>query len=194
MAKHIVGFEEIGVKDVSIVGGKGANLGEMLKAGINVPPGFVITGDTYAEFIESAKLMPEIEKELAAVDFENTEQLTEACQRIRTKIESIKIPQKIAREILEHFRNFMHQKGVEFVAVRSSATAEDLPEASFAGQQDTYLYIQDEVEFINAVKKCWSSLFTPRATYYREKKGFKHTQVKLAVVVQKMVNASHSGV
>ncbi|MGC9060265.1 MAG: phosphoenolpyruvate synthase [Thermoplasmata archaeon] len=194
MAKHIVGFEEIGVKDVSIVGGKGANLGEMLKAGINVPPGFVITGDTYAEFIESAKLMPEIEKELAAVDFENTEQLTEACQRIRTKIESVKIPPKIAREILEHFRNFMHQKGVEFVAVRSSATAEDLPEASFAGQQDTYLYIQDEVEFINAVKKCWSSLFTPRATYYREKKGFKHTQVKLAVVVQKMVNASYSGV
>ena len=194
MGKHVVGFEEIDASAIPLVGGKGANLGEMLKAGINVPPGFVITADAYTTFIESTNLMEEILEILADTDFEDTEKFTEACNTIRKKIEEAKIPAKLAREILENYRAFLKEHNVKFVAVRSSATAEDLPEASFAGQQDTYLYISDEVEFINAVKKCWSSLFTPRATYYRQKKGFEHGQVKLAVVVQKMVDASHSGV
>ncbi|MEM3493154.1 MAG: phosphoenolpyruvate synthase [Thermoplasmata archaeon] len=194
MQKHIMEFEEIHATDIPLVGGKGANLGEMLNAGINVPPGFVITAQAYADFMESAGLLEEIEELLSDVDFENTEELTERCNEIRKKIEGARIPAKLAKEILEHYRNFMKKYRVEFVAVRSSATAEDLPDASFAGQQETYLYIQDEVDFVNAVKKCWSLLFTPRATYYRQKKGFEHSKVKLAVVVQKMVNATHSGV
>ncbi|MCX8173983.1 MAG: phosphoenolpyruvate synthase [Thermoplasmata archaeon] len=194
MQKHIVGFEEIGASDIGLVGGKGANLGEMLNAGINVPPGFIITAQAYADFVDSAGLMDEIEDLLADVDFENTDQLTDRCLQIRAKIENAKIPARMAKEILEHYRSFMKKHRVDFVAVRSSATAEDLPDASFAGQQDTFLYVQDEVEFIKAVKKCWSSLFTPRATYYRQKKGFEHAKVRIAVVVQKMVNATHSGV
>ena len=116
-------------------------------------------------------------------------------RRIRELIESTKMPEEVEKEIKEAYRKLCEQEGEEvYVAVRSSATAEDLPEASFAGQQDTYLNVRGEDAVVEKVRKCWGSLFTPRAIYYRVQKGFKHEEVSIAVVVQKMINSEKSGV
>ncbi len=192
---NIAWFEDLGKDDVAIAGGKGANLGEMVKAGLPVPPGFVVTAQAYSYFLKESGLAERIMEILRDTDVDNNDELTKASQEIRELITSSPMPEALAKEILENYHKLSQRVGKEeeFVAVRSSATAEDLPGASFAGQQDTFLNVKGD-EVIEYVRRCWSSLFTPRAIFYREKKGFAHERVAIAVVVQKMVNAEKAGV
>ena len=204
-------FSEIDKNSGPIAGGKGANLGEMYNLGIQVPPGFVVTAQAYDYFIEKAGIKEKITELLDRINYEDTKQLEEITKQIRFFIVNSSIPKDLENEIIEAYENLDAEEvnsnatksvmdilkaGSEpvFVAVRSSATAEDLAGASFAGQQDTYLNIKGNAELLNSIKKCIASLFTSRATYYRNKKGFKHQDTKLAVVVQKMIDSEKSGV
>ncbi len=197
--KAIMWFEEITKDDVPIVGGKGANLGEMTRAGFPIPPGFVVTADTYFYFIEKTGIKDKIFQLLKDLNVDDTEQLEKTSAKIRNIIISTPMLPEIAEEIKKAYAELTKKVGASpknppWVAVRSSATAEDLPDASFAGQQETYLYVRGAQDVIKHVKKCWASLFTARAIYYRAKQGFDHTKVGLAAVVQKMVNSDVSGI
>lgn len=186
---------EIDKDDVPIAGGKGANLGELMRLGIPVPEGFVVDANTFKNFIESTGLKNKIIEILNNIDVNSTKELEEASKTIRRLIEDTQMPKEIEEEIRRVYRQLCEELGEEvYVAVRSSATAEDLPSASFAGQQETYLNVREGDDVVDKVKKCWSSLYTPRAIFYRVQQGFKHENVSIAVVVQKMVNSEKSGV
>ena len=183
-------LEDVRSTDVDGVGGKAASLGELTAAGLPVPSGFVVTAGTYREFIEDAG----IDEELFAavdVDHEDTDALREAHDHAHELIMNTPIPDDVREGILAAYRSL--GDGERFVAVRSSATAEDLPDASFAGQQETFLNVQEDA-LIERVKECWASLFSQRAIYYRNRQGFPHAEVDIAVVVQEMVPAEKSGV
>jgi len=194
----ILWFEELGKEDIPLVGGKCANLGEMINAGIPVPPGFAVTAYAYKRFIEETGIAQKIYDILdeTITDPRNPTQYEEASKKIRSLIESTPIPKDIRDAIVEAYRELSRGVGLKdvYVAVRSSATAEDLPGASFAGQQETYLNVRGEEEVLESVRKCWSSLFTPRAIFYRTEKGFRHEKVLISVAVQKMVNSRSAGV
>jgi pyruvate,water dikinase len=194
----ILWFEELGKDDIPLVGGKCANLGEMINAGIPVPPGFAVTAYAYKRFIEETGIAQKIYDILdeTITDPGNPAQYEEASKKIRRIIESTPIPKDIRDAIVEAYRELSERVGLKdvYVAVRSSATAEDLPGASFAGQQETYLNVRGEEEVLESVRKCWSSLFTPRAIFYRTEKGFRHEKVLISVAVQKMVNSRSAGV
>src|SRR3989339_97570 len=203
-------FSELNKNSGDVAGGKGANLAEIYNLGVLVPPGFVITAQAYNYFIEKAKLKDKIISILEGLNYEDTEKLDKVTAEIRSLIVNSKIPEEMSEEILEAYEQLgtdlseigkssaldILKRSAEptFVAVRSSATAEDLAEASFAGQQDSFLNIKGNYELLVHVKKCFASLFTSRATYYRHKQGFKHEKVSLAVVIQKMVDSDKSGV
>jgi len=180
------------------VGGKNANLGEMIQAKIPVPPGFAITAQAYQEFITKTDIAEKIYKIIneTVTDANNPKQYEEASKKIRSLIESTPIIPEIEKSIRDAYNqlNKQNNDAEVFVAVRSSATAEDLPDASFAGQQETFLNVKGADDLIDKTIKCWSSLFTPRAIFYRNQKGFKHEQVLISVGVQKMVNAKAAGV
>ena len=183
-------LDDVRSADVDHVGGKAASLGELTAAGLPVPSGFVVTAATYREFIEDAG----IDEELFAavdVDHEDTEALREAHERAHELIMETPVPDDVRDGIVSAYRDL--GDGERFVAVRSSATAEDLPDASFAGQQETFLNVQ-EADLVERVKECWASLFSQRAIYYRNRQGFPHREVDIAVVVQEMVDAEKSGV
>ena len=193
---YIKWFDEIGKEDVGIVGGKGANLGELTSFGLPVPPGFCVTASGYTKFIKYAELDEVVKLLMEAVDVEDVDELTNASKEIQTKIKEKEFDPELKEEILSAYREFSENIGVKDpeVAVRSSATAEDLPDASFAGQQDTYLHISGEEELLNHIRDCFASLWTSRAIYYREKQNYDHFDVALSVVIQKMVNSEKSGV
>ena len=193
---YIKWFDEIGKEDVGIVGGKGANLGELTSFGLPVPPGFCVTASGYTKFIKYAELDEVVKFLMEAVDVENVDELTNASKEIQKKIKEKEFDPELKEEILSAYREFSENIGVKDpeVAVRSSATAEDLPDASFAGQQDTYLHISGEEELLNHIRDCFASLWTSRAIYYREKQNYDHFDVALSVVIQKMVNSEKSGV
>jgi pyruvate,water dikinase len=185
----VLWLEDIRSSDIDSVGGKGASLGEMTAAGLPVPPAYVVTAGTYRSFIEDTG----IDEELFAavdVDTEDSTALAEAEARAEELILGTEMPEHIREEILETYNTMGEDT---FVAVRSSATAEDLPDASFAGQQETFLNVTRE-KLVDRVKDCWASLFTKRAIYYRNEQGFDHSKVDIAVVVQEMVDAEKSGV
>ncbi len=192
--KKIVDVNELRVTDIPIVGGKGANLGELTMAGFPVPNAFVLTTAAYDYFLEKSAIMDKINSELASIDKSSDQSLAEASDRIRAAFESFEIPKDLMSDIVKNYTKLFPKGKEGFVAVRSSATAEDLPDASFAGQQETYLNVHGEEDLFDKIRKCWSSLFTARAIAYREKQGFAHDDVKLAVVVQKMVNSDVSGI
>ncbi len=197
-------FNEISKNDVDVAGGKGANLGEMTKAGLPIPPGFVVTAQTYKEFIEKTRIKDKILDKITNLDLEDTKALQNASDEIGALMVSTKIPEDIKEEIKDAYAQIsVHARSKaadfvegkeEFVACRSSATAEDLPEASFAGQQATFLNIKGGDAVVDAVRKCWASLFTARAIYYRARNNFTTEKVLIAVVVQRMVNSDKSGV
>ncbi len=193
---YVVGFEYIDKASLPVVGGKNASLGEMLKAGIRVPPGFAVTTDSYLEFITGAGIANEIQNILAAVAPDDVASLDDASAQIRSLIENVPMPSAIADAIREGYAGLCGKCQVEDlpVAVRSSATAEDLPTASFAGQQDTYLWVKGLDNVLRMVQKCWASLFTPRAISYRIKMDFPHERVLISVGIQKMVNSRAAGV
>lgn len=200
--KFIKWFEELRKEDVPLVGGKGANLGEMTNAGIPVPPGFCVTAEAYKYFVENVRvedgrtLQEWIMDLISKTNVDDSKQLQENTAKIREKIISMEMPEEIAKEIEQAYKELSQRFGKDevYVAVRSSATAEDLPEASFAGQQETYLDVLGVDDVKDKVKRCWASLWTARATFYRAKQGFDHSRVYLSAVVQKMVNSETSGV
>ena len=191
----ILWLNEIGKNDIPLAGGKGANLGELLRNEIPVPNGFIVDSKTFLEFMEATGILYQVNDMLRGLDVEDTDELDETSKKIREIIESSEIPEVIGDEIRMAYRELCKEEGEEvFVAVRSSATAEDLPDASFAGQQETYLNVKGEDNVVEMVRKCLSSLYTPRAIYYRVQQGFRHDEVSIAVVVQKMINSEKSGV
>ncbi|MDO5715164.1 MAG: phosphoenolpyruvate synthase [Tissierellia bacterium] len=193
---YIKWFDEIGKDDVGIVGGKGANLGELTSFGLPVPPGFCVTAQAYNTFIDYAELDEVVKFLMETIDVENVDDLTQVSKDIQGKINEGEFHPELKEEILRAYREFSDRISVKSpeVAVRSSATAEDLPDASFAGQQDTYLHIRGEEELLKHIRSCFASLWTSRAIYYREKQSFDHFDVALSVVVQKMVQSEKSGV
>ena len=188
--KAIVWFNEVTKRDIPLVGGKGANLGEMTKANIPVPPGFIVTADAYYDFLERSKIADKIRELLEPLDVNDSKQLQQVATKVKQIILNATMPPELAKEIQEAYIKM----GRGLVAVRSSATAEDLPTASFAGQQSTFLNVQGEEEVVAAVQGCWASLFRPRAIFYRHQQGFNHFKVGIAVPVQKMVQSQASGV
>jgi pyruvate,water dikinase len=189
---NIAWFSELTKDDIPIAGGKGANLGEMTQAGLPVPEGFMVTAKAYELFIKENGLSKKIGSTLN-IDVDDSKKLQAASKKIRKLIENSPIPEKVKKDVLAAYKK-LDSKGGALVAVRSSATAEDLPDASFAGQQETFLNIQGTAELLEKMRQCWSSLFTPRAIFYREKHGFEHSTVLIAVVVQRMINADKAGV
>lgn len=187
-------FDDIGIADVPSVGGKNASLGEMRRAltpqGIRIPDGFATTADAYRAFLSAADLERTIADALGPLDVTDIERLQAAGARVRSAILAAKLPDELMTVITDGYRRLEAQYGANCdVAVRSSATAEDLPEASFAGQQDTFLNIHGEAMLLDAIKRCCASLFTDRAIVYRVNHGFDHRQVALSVGVQKMVRS-----
>ncbi|MDP2951037.1 MAG: PEP/pyruvate-binding domain-containing protein, partial [bacterium] len=197
---------ELSNKDVAVAGGKGASLAEMFNNNFPVPPAFVVTAQAFGKFIE--KIEPEINEIIKKTDVENTMQLNENSKKIRELIEMQELPRDMEEQIVESYETLGVEKNrVEkdpmkilekseqvFVAIRSSATTEDLADASFAGQQETFLNIKSSKKLLESIKKCFSSLYTPRAIYYRERKGFGNVKALLSVVIQKMINSEKSGV
>jgi pyruvate,water dikinase len=198
---NILWFRNIRKKDVPKVGGKGANLGEMTAANFPVPPGFCVTAQAYFNYLRETGLDRKIVPMIDAVDVEDTAALNKASAEARELIKSTPMSGELANEIKRAYCQLGERKLAWltsseecYVAVRSSATAEDLPEASFAGQQETFLNVKGKEEVASAVQRCWASLFTARAVYYRKKQGFPTKNVGIAVVVQKMVESSVAGV
>ncbi|MFN7088399.1 MAG: PEP/pyruvate-binding domain-containing protein, partial [Candidatus Paceibacteria bacterium] len=196
MAKRfIVWFKDISMKDVALVGGKNAALGEMYSKlqsrGIRIPNGFAITADAYRYFLKSAGLEKKIKEVLASLNFHNIRDLKVRGKKIRQLILGANLPPDLQDAISYAYKKLSNQYGIRNldVAVRSSATAEDLPQASFAGQQETFLNIRGKAQLLEAVKKCFASLFTDRAIFYRAELKFDHLKVALSVGVQKMVRA-----
>ena len=195
--KFILWFNELGIDDVALVGGKNASLGEMYrnltKKGVKVPNGFAVTAYAYNYFLEKAKIKDEIKRILEGLDTSSIKNLAERGRKARESILKAELPEELKEEIIKAYKKLCKQYVANTdVAVRSSATAEDLPDASFAGQQETYLNIMGEHALIDAVKKCFASLFTNRAISYREDKGFEHFKISLSVGVQKMVRSDKS--
>lgn len=196
-------FKELNKKSVAIAGGKGASLGEMLRAGIPVPDGFVVMARTFDQFIEETDINIEIDAELGKVNKNDINSVELASKVIQSLIYKAKMPNDIGNEILEGFKNLKNQiskiKDNEslrddfLVAVRSSATAEDSSTDSWAGELDSFLCVTEK-NLLESVKNCWASLFTPRAVFYRIEKGMSNTKVSVAVVVQKMIDSEISGI
>lgn len=190
--KFVVSFQEIDKSDVKSVGGKAANLGEMTRSGFPVPRGFVVTVDAYDRFLADNNLASFINDYLNRIDVSDSKELAKAAVTIQRHVNKGKVDNQLAQSVINAYKKL--SKSHALVAVRSSATAEDLPNASFAGQQATFLNIKGEANVMNAVRESWASLFTARSIFYRVQNKIKHERVKMAVVVQKMVQSDVSGV
>ena len=193
-APLVLFFKDIDKEDIPSVGGKGANLGEMVGAGFPVPAGFAVTVAAYDKFLEENALAPKIKKILTALDVNNPEDLNKAARDIQKLIKTSKVPTDVSKEVIEAYKKLSGFFKEAYVAVRSSATAEDLPTASFAGQQATFLNIKGDNNLLIYVRECWASLFTPRAIFYRVENKIPHELVKISVIVQKMIQSEASGV
>lgn len=190
----VVFFKEIDKHDLPIVGGKGANLGEMTGAGFPVPNGFAVTVASYDLFLQRNEIAKKIKDILAVIDVNQPDQLQSASRKISNIVTGSEIPKEVINEVYKAYKKLSGHFKKSYVAVRSSATAEDLPGASFAGQQATFLNIRGENNLMVAVRECWASLFTARAIFYRETNKIPHGKVKISVIVQKMVQSQVSGV
>src|SRR6266566_4530819 len=192
MSSFVFGFQDIDKTKLKVVGGKGANLEELTRIeGIHVPEGFCISTEAFKRIIEETSSINELLDQLSLLKVEDRDKIGELSAEIRSVIEGIAIPQDIHEEITR-FLSRLDEKNA--YAVRSSATAEDLPTASFAGQQDTYLNIIGKEAILKHISKCWASLFTDRAVIYRMQNGFDHKKVHLSVVAPKMVFPQAAGI
>ncbi|MDY6865781.1 MAG: phosphoenolpyruvate synthase, partial [Halobacteriota archaeon] len=190
----IVWLEDVNAKDVKLVGGKGASLGEMINASLPVPGGFAVTATAFRRFLDETGIAHKLFKVLD-VNVDNDKELKKSEKLAKDLILTTEIPEYMNNDITEAYKELCKREGKDvFVAVRSSATAEDLPDASFAGQQETFLNIKGEADLLEAVKKCWASLYGARAIFYRSKQGFDHDSVNISVIVQIMINAEKAGV
>ncbi len=193
---YVLNFREVDKNSLSLVGGKNASLGEMIKADIRVPPGFAVTTDGYQDFITETGIGDEILRALSEMKNGDIASLNATSAMIQDTIQKATISDHIKIAIEKAYGELCDKCQVPAlpVAVRSSATAEDLPTASFAGQQDTYLWIQGAKDVVEKIQHCWASLFTPRAIDYRAKNNFPHENVLISVGIQKMVNSKAAGV
>ena len=192
MSSYVLGFQDVDQTKLAVVGGKGANLGELARiAGIRVPDGFCISTEAYQRIIGEAPALNELLDQLSLLKVEDRDQIAELSGEIRRLIAGVAIPVDMAEEIRRHLLRLGENSAY---AVRSSATAEDLPTASFAGQQDTYLNIIGKDAILEHISKCWASLFTDRAVIYRMQNGFDHRKVYLSVIVQRMVFPQAAGI
>lgn len=182
-------FKDLNKKSVDIAGGKGASLGEMLNSGLPVPDGFVVLADAFDKFMAETDIEVEIEAELAKVNKDDVSSVDAASHVIQALILNKDVPRNIADEILKQYRS----QRMDLVAVRSSATCEDFSTASWAGELESCLMVTED-NLLDCVKRCWASLFTPRAIFYRIEKGMSRTKVSVAVVVQKMIDSEVSGI
>lgn len=182
-------FQNINKNDANLAGGKGASLGEMTQAGIPVPPGFVLLSTSFDQFLKETDLVQEIDSILEKVRHNEMHTVESASADIKALILSRQMPNDIESEIKKYFKEL----NAEFVAVRSSATAEDGQDHSWAGQLESYLNVT-EADVVEKVKHCWTSLFTPRAIFYRFEKGLHSTKISVAVVIQKMIDSEVSGI
>src|SRR3989338_6207792 len=190
----VLWFKDLTIDDVSLVGGKNASLGEMYcnltKKGVDIPNGFAVTAHAYRYFIKRAKIDGDIKKNLSDVDTKDMQNLAKRGKMARETILKSELPEELKKAIVNAYKKLCQKYGKNTdVAVRSSATAEDLPSASFAGQQESYLDIKGEKELLEACKKCFASLFTDRAISYRVDKGFDHFKIGLSIGIQKMVRS-----
>lgn len=214
--KYLSWFEEVNKHDVGLVGGKGANLGEMTNSRLPIPYGFIVTSNAYFYFIKEAKIEDKMRSLLNNLNCDHPHELRQASLHLKELILKSETPAVLTKEITNYYDNLCakeeqylkgrltdtkvgihkikHLYHLPLVAVRSSATAEDLPTASFAGQQETFLNVKGETNLMIKVKECWASLFTERAIYYRHEQGFDHFKVGLATVVQRMVQSDKSGI
>lgn len=193
MKKYIYWLKEIHQSDVAYVGGKAANLGDMAR-GLDVPQGFCLSSAAYNENIILSGVHQEVSQMLTGLDLDDMSALETLSQQISQLIEQTELLPEIEAAVVAAYKQLTQGKNVVRVAVRSSATAEDLEEASFAGQQETFLDIEGTANVLSSVKKCWASLWTARAIHYRTIKGFEHEQVRMAVIIQEMVPATAAGV
>ncbi len=180
--------------DTDIVGGKGANLGEMISAGFPVPNGFALTVYAYDLFLKENAIYSKIFELLKGLDVSDSDRLTEVAKKIQVIIKNSRIPQELIKETVSFYKKLSGFMGFALVAVRSSATAEDMPKTSFAGMGETILNVKGEANLLEAVKRCWASLFTARSIFYRVENKIPHEKVKISVIVQKMVQSTVSGV
>ncbi len=187
--KYIFNLNKIGKKDIALAGGKGASLGEMMQAGIPVPPGFVVLAPAFDRFLEETDLNVEIDAKFKKINRKDINSVDRASNEIRDLIHDVKFPKDVGNEILKEFSKLK----TKYVAVRSSATAEDSSVASWAGELESYLNTT-KADLLENVKKCWSSLFTPRAIFYRYEKKLHNQTVSVAVVIQKMIQSEISGI
>lgn len=194
MLRKIVWFNEVDKKDTALVGGKGANLGEMTKAGFPVPNGFIVTSNAYYQFIKDNNLDIKIKHLLNIVDVNNSESLMQASVQIKKEIMKGKMSDELAGEIVRAYRKLGGVLKEALVAVRSSATAEDLADASFAGQQETYLNVKGDSVLLEKIKEGWASLFEARAIYYRHHQKYDKIKIGIALVVEKMIESKKSGI
>ena len=200
MVQNIYWFSELSKSSIPVAGGKGANLGEMASAGLPVPDGFVVSSESYFEFLKATKIDALVRNTLTTIDVQDSDKLQQASEVIKNAIIAETMPNDIRSDAVKAYNKlcgvtlFPTAAEEVLVAVRSSATAEDLPDASFAGQQATFLNIKGADMLVDAIRACWASLFEARAIYYRVIEGFDHFKVGIAVVVQKMVESEKSGV
>jgi len=194
LTDSVLSFERLGRGDVEFAGGKGANLGELTAAGLPVPPGFVIGAPAYAAYCEETGLRERIAARLADLDVEDTDALARASAEVRAEIGREPIPDRLATRVREAYADLVGEDDEAPVAVRSSATAEDTESASFAGMNETLLNVRGADALLDAVRACWSSLFGARTIYYRAKRGFSQAGMDIAVVVQRQVQSTRSGV
>src|SRR5215207_6241884 len=190
---HTAWFDEIRKDDIALAGGKGANLGELSSAGLPVPPGFIVTTTAYDAFVASNAIGSAIVRRASVARATDPAAFEEVAEGISALFSGGKVSEEMADEIRAVYVE-LGKDGETAVAVRSSATAEDLPVASFAGQQDTYLNVRGKPQLLESVRSCWISLFTDRAILYRAQNGFSHREVFLSVVVQKMIMPDLSGI
>lgn len=187
--EYIRSFASLTKKDAKIAGGKGASLGEMMCTGIPVPPGFVILASAFDDVLAKNDLFVEIDSILHSVNVENMESVEKASERIQSIVTNADMPTTLVKAVILHYKKLKSP----FVAVRSSATAEDSASAAWAGQLDTFLNTTEKMLLKN-IKKCWASLFTPRAIFYRNEKKLHKKHISVAVVIQKMVQSEVAGV
>lgn len=193
-SKLILWFSEVGKEDIALVGGKGANLGEMTNAGFPVPNGFIVTAKAYYHFLQENNLVTKIKHLIKSANFENHDSLMQTAAHTQKLIINGKMSDTLIKEVFQSYKLLDGVLKDALVAVRSSATAEDLPNASFAGQQSTFLNVKGEANVLIKIKEAWASLFEARAIFYRHEQKFDHFRIGIAVPVQKMVNSEKSGV
>ncbi|HXS29131.1 MAG TPA: PEP/pyruvate-binding domain-containing protein [Steroidobacteraceae bacterium] len=194
-ARHVSWFEEVGLADRPHVGGKGGSLGELRRAGIAVPPGFVIRTAAFERFIEALERESPVRAEVEALDCEDLDAVQHCARALRARLENASLPAELRDEIASAHESLRRDAGGgAAVAVRSSATTEDAADASFAGLQDTYLWVLGAEEMLHRVRSCWASLYSAESITYRRKHRFPESSVAMAVVVQRMVNARTAGV